>query len=921
MSTPATPASAAIRLPETTERRLQDFQRLVRRIKLAEGILAGIFGLTLSYVCVFLLDRLIDTPAAIRGLLLLSGALGFGLFFPLKCHRWIWGTRTMEQVATLVKQSFPALGDQLLGVVELARDNASLGTSETLARAAVDHVDSVVRDRDLSDAVPRPAHKKWALYAAVPVGLMLLALLVVPAAGLNALQRWLMPWTDTERYTFAQVVDLPKNIVAPHGEEFTFSTTLAKDSPWTPDEGRLLVPGIDPIKTSRADASFNFPVPPQTESCAMDVRIGDLRKTVDVTVATRPELQNLTARIRLPNYLQYSREVETDVRGGVVSILKGSVASIAAEISRNLTAATVSGQPARITEARIETDAIEVAETQTLPIEWTDHLGLSAREAFPLMIRAVEDEGPNVSLQQLDAQPVVLASDVVSFDLQATDDFGLQEIGLEWKGIPNPLRNPNPEDGDKIVAKGAPEEQSFSTQATFCAERDGVRPQSLEMRAYAEDYKPGRGRVYSPTFVVHVLTPEEHAIWITNQLRRWASLADDVYEEEMRLHDVNRALRRMAPDEINDAKTRRKVEQQAAAERANGQRLNAVTDTGEELIRQAMRNEQMMVGHLETWADSLEALKNIAENRMPNVADLLTAAARAPGQSSPGTPMKAQPGNGTPSDSSPPPQNSKPTAGESSPSDTKPDLVGNNRSDFAKPGSAPQDQDPDKKPSATVPSIQDVESGFNKPDEKESADDQPPSQGGSRLTLPTTTLNGGPSPESDSCPAQQQVNEAVEEQADLLAEFAKVREDLQKIMDDLENSTFVKRLKAASRRQMEIAEDLNRTLFNGFGISSDALKERDTERAEQIAEREVAQSESVWVIQSDLAAYYDRRKQETHLKILEEMEEVQVATQLTAIGDRVRRNMNGESIARAEFWCDTLDRWAEQLVEPSPGGT
>ena len=27
-------------------------------------------------------------------------------------------------------------------------------------------------------------------------------------------------------------------------------------------------------------------------------------------------------------------------------------------------------------------------------------------------------------------------------------------------------------------------------------------------------------------------------------------------------------------------------------------------------------------------------------------------------------------------------------------------------------------------------------------------------------------------------------------------------------------------------------------------------------------------------------------------------------------------NLNGESIARAEYWADNLDRWAEQLVGP-----
>lgn len=897
MSTPA------IRLPDTTRRRLDDFRSHVRKIKVAEGILAGLFGLALSYVAVFILDRFIDTPAIVRGAILVGGCLGLGLFFPLKCHRWVWGTRRMEQVATILKQRFPSLGDQLLGVVELAREDTKLGTSETLARAAVEHVDLVVRDKDFSDAVPKPRHKRWALAAAVPAALMLLALLIVPAAGSNALQRWLMPWKNVERYTFAQVSNLPKAIVAPHGEEFDVSTQLAETTQWSPGEGTVQFNDQSPVKAELKQGSYTFKVPPQTETGKLSVRIGDIRKSMDVQVATRPELSALTASVKLPDYLQYSRDLQTDVRGGVVSVLKGSVASFDAEISRNLQTASVQGKATKVDGNKIKPEPVAVADSETLELQWKDELGLSAKDAFKLKIKAVEDGEPNVTFQQLDTQQVVLSTDTITFDVQADDDYGLKEIGLEWKGIEDALRNPNPENGDKVIAKGAAEQPAFSGKATFCALNDKVKPQSLQIRAYAEDFKPERGRVYSPTYVIHVLTPEEHAIWVTNQLRRWASLADDVYEEEMRLHNANRELRRMSNDELNNPKTRRRIEQQSAAERANGQRLGAVTDHGENLIQQALRNEEMMVGHLETWADALEALKEISENRMPNVADMLAEAAKAPGKASgkPGKPAKGKPGNAK----------SAPKAG-------------NNR---GKPGEGGGETEPSDKEIPAVPQLTDVESGFME-SEKGEGDDPPKKPSKGKLTLPTTVLQGGPKPDNkeEDGPTQEKVDEAVEEQADLLEDFAKVREDLQKIMDDLENSTFVKRLKAASRRQMEVAEDLNKTLFKGFGLAASKLDGRQTQQTLKIAEREVAQSQSVWNIQSDLEAYYDRRKNETFLNIINEMKEVRITTKLDGLGERVKQNLSGESIARAEYWCDTLDRWAEELVEPSqcgkcPGGS
>ena len=885
--------SSSIRIPETTRRRLDDFRRQVRKVKIAEGVLAGVFGLTLSYVAVFLLDRVVDTSGAVRVVILVAGCLGFGLFFPLMCHRWVWGTRRMEQVATLLKHRFPALGDQLLSVVELARDDTRLGSSETLARAAVEHVDEAVRGRDFSDAVPRPKQKAWATAAAVPVFLMILALAIVPAAGRNALQRWLMPWQDVDRYTFAQVEQLPTQIVVPHGEEFSFHAQLSSATQWTPGRGTVRFDEQPPVNTDRDGDHYEFRIPPQMETGTLQVRIGDIRESLDVQVATRPELNSLTASIRLPDYLQYSRDLSADARGGVVSLLKGSVAKFAADISRDLQTATVDGSGAKIDGARILAEPVPVADSATVEFQWTDELGLTAKDGFQLQIKAVDDAEPSVSFQQMDAQNVVLSTEVVSFDIRADDDYGVKAIGVEWRGVADVLRNPNPDSGGKIVCSGQPEQTAVSSQATFCALSDNVRAQTLEIRAYAEDFKPDRGRTYSPACLIHVMTPEEHAIWIKNQLRRWASMADDVYEEEMRLHDANRELRRMDSRQLNAAKTRRRIERQAAAERANAQRLGAVTDHGDQLIRQAMRNQEMLVGHLETWADALERLKDIGGHRMPSVADLLASAASAPRQPS----------------------------GQTADGQAKtPRSAGNNRSDKAGEGGA---SEPEEKQPTAAPQLTDVESGSMKSadeDDEEKKDD-PASGGKSRLTLPITVLNGGPKPDSEPCPPQESVDEAVEEQADLLADFAKVRDDLQKIMDDLENSTFVKRLKAASRRQMEVAEDLNRTLFRGFGLDASNLDDRQNTQVRKIAEREVAQSQSIWTIQSDLEAYYDRRQEPKFLRVIAQMEETKVTSRLTGIGDRVRKNFTGEGISRSEFWCDTLDRWAEELVEPSPGGS
>ena len=882
-----------LQLPESTRVRLIQFQQRVRVVKIAEGILAGFFGLVLSYLAVFVIDRFINTPAILRSSLLATGSIGMAVLFPLKCHRWVWGTRRMEQVAILLKHRFPALGDQLLGIVELVHSEKDLGSSTRLAQAAMQQVDATVRERDFSDAVPYARHKMWATVVAVPAALALLACAIVPAAGFNALARWLMPWRDVDRYTFAQVENLPNQMVVPHGEQFGLGASLTDATRWSPDSASAKFDGQAMVKVGKQDQAYQFQLPAQTVNGTLNVRVGDLTKEVAVEVANRPELNSLSARITLPDYLEYSRPVKADVRGGVISVLKGATAEFEAEVSRNLVEASVGNLSAPVEANRIRPAPVTVSESAVLDFRWRDELGLTARDAFSLRVNAVDDAAPEISFQQQDPQQVVLSTDTITFDLQSRDDFGVKNVGLEWKGLQHPVQNPNPDSGEKLVIGGTPEQTRLTATGTFCADTDNIRAQTLELRSYVEDYKPERGRIYSPAYVLHVMTPDQHAVWMMSQLRRWASLADDVYEEEMRLHDANRQIRQMDSDQLNAPETRRQIEQQADAEKANGQRLTAVTDQGDQLLKQALRNKEMMVGHLETWAGGLQRLRDIADNRMPSVADLLSQGAKAPGKKS--------------------------AANAQAKSKTGPQAGNNKGTQTGEPGEAKKNDQP---PQPAVPKLTDTESGFNKQNAV-AGEKKETKAGKGKFGLPATVLQGGP-PADDKkkpeTPAEEKVEEAVQEQTDLLAEFEKVREDLQKIMDDLENSTFVKRFKAASREQLDVATALNRTLFDGFGVTEESLDQRQKDQTDRIADREVAQSQKVRDIQDDLEAYYDRRKEEKFMRILQEMQEFQVVKKLDQLGDRVRINRSGDSIARAEYYGDTLDRWAEELVSASKCG-
>ena len=923
-------------LPPRMQNALEQYRKRVWIIKLAEGTLAAIFGIMISYLVVFGLDRMFDTPTLLRVLILLTGMVGMVFFLPLKYYNWVWRHRSLEGIARLLQHKFPRFGDHVLGIVELASNRSDQSSSPALVAAAMRQVDEEVAKHNLADAVPNPRHRRWAYAAGVPIILVIIGIIVIPATSRNTLARWLTPWRDVDRYTFAQLEGNTDRRVVAYAESFDVEARLKDDSPWKPESGQAQYTDQTPILAERDGASYKFQLPPQTKNGNVALRVGDARRSIPVEPKLRPALKELTAKVQLPDYLKRQEPRIDDVRGGIVNLVKGSTATLEATITRELSEATLNNRPQKVDGTRVMTEPISVETTTEMHLTWQDRFGLAAREPQVLRFEALNDEAPIVALSKLKNNQVVISNEVLAFEIQASDDFGVKRIGLEWSGIANPIHNPEPTSGEKIVSAGTPTADTLTVAATFSPKRESVKPQSLRLRAYAEDYLPDRDRIYSSHLVLHVLTPSEHFKWLVGQMQLWTGAAKDVHDKELQLHQINRELRDLPPETLDDPAQRKRIQEQAAAERANAARLDSLVETGMELVQEAAKNEEFDAEQLESWGDIIERLDEIAGQRMPSVADLLSRAAEA--QGAPAESASA----GDPTDSQA--QGDQSTQGQSSstkgePNDSAkvekygpdsilpPEGLDEIPEDPNKPGKGvsvnrskqPEGGKPGFTPANPTPTVSDVESGFNK---GEDAEGQAPQIVGG-LRIPTTMLKGsGRDNENEDAetPAPQATDlvlEAVEEQQELLDAFAKLADEMSRLLVSFENSTFVKRLKAASRKQIDIAVDLNN--LNSFGLERTAALNNQPDR-ERLAKRETNESDAVSTIIQDMVAYSDRRPSPNYLRVLSEMQDALVSDQIQDIAKTINKNFVGQSTIEAEFWADTLDRWAEQLVDPRPDG-
>jgi hypothetical protein len=882
-----------LQLPEGLQRQLHEFRRRVWTIKMVEAACAAVFAIMAAYLLMFLMDRAWDTPVWLRVTLLAAAAIGCARV-PMAIHRWVWRNRHLDQLAHLLSRKHPLIGDQLLGIIELVRNDFEQSRSPALCEAAVREVAKDAQRRDFSDAVPAPRHRLWAGVMAVPLLLTVGLALAYPAAARSAWARLLSPWSNSPRYTFAALEPLRSRMVVAHGEPFTVTARLAEDTVWHPARGEAQLETQTPVAAQLRDGRYEFELPSQIDPGWLTVRIGDAWQKVYVEPTIRPELTSLVAGVTLPEYIGRPGKVQKDVRGGTISLVEGSQATFAATASRALTTAQVDGQARPPAGATITSPATPIKGVRKMEFRWQDTYGLEGKEPFTLAINGRVDEAPSLTCEDLPRQKVILDSEMLSFKIRAQDDFGIQRVGIEWQGVDNPVVSA-PAKGERILKGGGHDKESLEVPGTFSAKSLGIEPQPIQLRMFVEDYLPGRPRVYTSPYTFYVLTPEQHAIWLTEQLSRWHRQAIDVRDKELQLYETNKQLRALAASDLDKPENRHRIENQASAERQNGRRLTGLVVSGEDLVRQAMRNPEFGVGHLEKWAEMLQILKDISGNRMPTVSDLLKQAAQAPMN------MAAV--------KEPPPAGKTVMAGQIR-------TTGK--------GGQPKEAAPGAKPDQTVvPRVADMESSQNSPPDKPLEGKPTPSKGGSPpQRLATTTLMGKPqdSKAPPPTPAEEKLDDAVNKQRDLLAEFEKVADELNRVLANLEGSTLVKRLKAASRLQYKVGGRIVDQIGDTFGAASHQLASPLAKVLNEMAEQESKGSHDVSLIMDDMQSYFERRQFLRFKTVLDEMRKEDVIGGLRQLGDDIKKE-NGVSIAQCEFWSDTLDRWAEDLVDPACSGT
>ncbi len=639
MPHPTDPSGPQAAIPEALRLQLDDFRKHLWRVKILEAVAAGVIGLLVSFLLVYALDRFIPTPAVLRLAILVAGVSLFAAFAPYWVHRWVWRQRREEQLARLIARRYPGLGDRLLGVIELQGQAANVESlSPRLRQAAMEAVAVETARRRLDEALPPQRHRRWSLVAILLAGAAVATFMFTPRAGWNALVRWAMPLSGTQRYTFTRLENPPTSLAVAFGEAFEISLKLSNDSEKRPDgaTGRY---GQQPVVSTKLDGRrYHFVFPGQQQPGIVEFRVGDLRHQVRIEPVLRPAVESSKATVISPGYLRIPERVVT-LSTGVASAVEGSKVRLEIVASRPLENAAfgptlaqmadgakdapayqpVGGQM-EITNATARTPLLDVGAVPfEVPLEWTDRLGLAGESGFRVRIDAARDLAPNCYLQGIDRQKVMLPEETVDFEVLAEDDFGVKVTGIEWTGEFTRPTDEAPAKGELVLGDGGPEDRHLVKPASFSPAAFGVGPQKIVMRGFTEDYLPERGRVYSEPVILYVLTRDEHAQMLKAKFDRALAEFEDLARRESNLLDENHRLSDMGGQELQKEENAKRVEGQQDSEGESERRMQDLTERMEGLMKDAARNGEIEKDTLKKMAESLKSMQELSQKDLPGV--------------------------------------------------------------------------------------------------------------------------------------------------------------------------------------------------------------------------------------------------------------------------------------------------------------
>ena len=396
---------------------------------------------------VLLVDTQWHLPLAGRGLASLGLLAGLGGAITHLVRRWRSIRLSEDQVALAIERSTPGgVQNRLINAMQLARDEHDL--SDVVVEENCERLQQMRLEQA---ARMRPAMTRLGIAAALVVaGLVFLA--VSPDRFSNAASRILMPFAKIDPLYRTTLVVEPGDIEA-RGEA-VIQITINGERP----KNLVILKNIDGKRTSETipvdtdDGPVNYTFRDVQQSLDYAVRGGDFTSEYyRIEVPLHASLARVRAIYQYPSYTgEPDKTVES--RGGELDALHGTRANVTFIFDQSVNSATLILE--RPAAAKKPDDMRSLR--QISPKEFAGEIVLedlfgyrietvqgdrATERSKSFAIRIIQDAEPKLELLGIERRSEVQIDAVLTVQINASDDYGLEQVGLYYRRAASPVAN------------------------------------------------------------------------------------------------------------------------------------------------------------------------------------------------------------------------------------------------------------------------------------------------------------------------------------------------------------------------------------------------------------------------------------------------------------------------------------------------
>ena len=449
--------------------RLHSLRRQWRLLLFSHSLLRWLGALAIALAIALIIDQVLPLPRVLRmGLVLLW--LGLGAYAAFRyLIRPVFQKLTTDRVAAYVENRYPGFENRILSAVQLKpemennRFGYALEFIEKLIEGARRSVDGIETRRVFSQEFLKL--KRYGGFAVVAFMLLLVTLFIFPSAAKDFAQAFdELPKTPQE-ILIVQIDEIqPGDALIESGADVTISAKVtghfgapvhlyyrvgaggeASASAW-----RDLLMG-----RNETEIAYRFTFKNVTQSMEYYIAAkGTASEHFQITVAREPIVSRFQLKLNYPKYTQLSPQVLEENLGDVTALI-GTAVHFEGEGNKPIASGRLVFEESdpvklKVAEGIRLSGSFIVQRSEKYHIELIDTDGVSNSQPIPYTIHAIEDAEPRIEIVVPGKDVVLDESMIVSLQLDAKDDYGVQKIQLvyrvegESEDVVVPLKTWNP---------------------------------------------------------------------------------------------------------------------------------------------------------------------------------------------------------------------------------------------------------------------------------------------------------------------------------------------------------------------------------------------------------------------------------------------------------------------------------------------